>query len=105
MATEDYINKETRYYLTDYYVKYYYEHPETEIYAFFVELYTTLSLTGEYRYTIQSDEYFLMGDNRNNSTDSRMVGPVKKSDLLGKMEILIPYGTNFFVGIWKALFA
>lgn len=35
-------------------------------------------------YTLGEDEYFLMGDNRNNSTDSRVIGPVKKSVIAGR---------------------
>lgn len=38
-------------------------------------------------YTLKEDEYFCCGDNRNNSTDSRVLGPIKKSDLIGKMII------------------
>lgn len=32
---------------------------------------------------LEDDEYFLMGDNRSNSTDSRRLGPVKKEKIIG----------------------
>jgi signal peptidase I len=39
-----------------------------------------------YPVTLGDDEYFVMGDNRNNSTDSRMqvVGNIKRSDIIGR---------------------
>lgn len=41
--------------------------------------------------TLGEDEYFLLGDNRNHSKDSRneMVGPVKRKDLMGKAFVRI----------------
>ena len=44
-------------------------------------------------------EYFVMGDNRKVSQDSRAIGPVKKSQILGKTNIII-YPFNKF-GIVK----
>lgn len=33
---------------------------------------------------LENDEYFILGDNRQNSFDSRIHGPVKQSDVIGK---------------------
>ena len=33
--------------------------------------------------TLKDDEYFVIGDNRNNSSDSRVIGPIKKKDIVG----------------------
>lgn len=42
-----------------------------------------MEYTGDYVYpmTLYEDEYYLLGDNRNNSEDSRIFGPVLKRDI------------------------
>jgi len=43
------------------------------------------SYTGDFSYVVNSHDYFVLGDNRGNSTDSRMFGGVNKEDIVGKM--------------------
>ena len=38
---------------------------------------------------VSNDYYFVMGDNRNDSMDSRIIGPVKKSDIMGTTKLII----------------
>ena len=47
---------------------------------------------------VGNDEYFVMGDNRNNSLDSRIFGAVKKDKMLGKTNIVIFPFNHFKVG-------
>lgn len=44
---------------------------------------------------IPEDSYFVMGDNRNNSTDSRIIGPINQKDIVGKTKIVL-YPFNKF---------
>jgi len=39
--------------------------------------------------TVPDDTYFVMGDNRQNSKDSRMIGFIKKEDIIGSSKIVI----------------
>lgn len=41
---------------------------------------------------LKKDEYFILGDNRENSLDSRKFGPVKRDQILGKTHyVLFPF--------------
>ncbi len=41
--------------------------------------------TGKAKTTLAADEYFLMGDNRDESLDSRSFGPVKRTGIIGRV--------------------
>lgn len=45
---------------------------------------TDKSGNDSFKITLKSDEYFLLGDDRPISKDSRAVGPIKKSDIVSK---------------------
>lgn len=55
------------------------------------------SASGE-PYTLPKGEYFVMGDNRNFSSDSRSFGPVPAPDLLGKVVYQLGGAGNFYAG-------
>ena len=43
--------------------------------------------------TLAEDEYFVMGDNREDSNDSRMIGPIKEDQIKGTAKfVLYPFG-------------
>lgn len=50
--------------------------------------------------TLGKNEYFVMGDNRNHSEDSRYFGVVHPDTICGKIELQVEYGSS----IWNAVF-
>ncbi|MBI3495614.1 signal peptidase I [Candidatus Berkelbacteria bacterium] len=57
-----------------------------------------LQTTPDRSVTLGPDEYYLMGDNRRNSSDSRTWGPARRRDLIGRTKfILFPPAAVGFV--------
>ena len=54
-------------------------------------------------YNVPKNTYFVMGDNRNNSTDSRFFGPVSNSDMEGAVKLHVKYGETLFEAIWQKI--
>lgn len=45
-----------------------------------------------FNYVLGDDEYYVMGDNRKNSYDSRYYGPINKSDIVGRLTLVYAEG-------------
>jgi len=48
-----------------------------------------------YSIKLGATDYFVMGDNRTNSRDSRSIGPIKKSDIVGRSFMVMYPFANF----------
>ncbi|MBI4592064.1 signal peptidase I [Candidatus Uhrbacteria bacterium] len=49
------------------------------------EAYVEESTSGKIRVTLAEDEYYVMGDNRDSSLDSRSFGPITRDDVIGRV--------------------
>jgi len=58
---------------------------------------------GNPAFKLKENEYMLMGDHWEESTDCITQGPVKKSDILGKVDFVIPMKENRFLGMLKQI--
>lgn len=45
--------------------------------------------TKDFKLTAGKNEYIVLGDNRNISKDSRIIGTVKESDIIGKVDLVL----------------
>lgn len=50
---------------------------------------------GNVKIKLGKDEYFVLGDNRNFSLDSRNFGPIKRKDIIGRVFIKIRFSSIF----------
>ena len=54
-------------------------------------------------YVVKPGHYFMMGDNRANSTDSRVIGQVPFENLVGRAEVVFfsTDGSSQFWEVWR----
>ena len=63
----------------------------------------TTNSSGTKCFKLNKDQYFLMGDNWEESTDCLNNGPVAKSEILGRVDFVIPMKENRFWSMLKQI--
>ena len=63
-----------------------------------------LGLSQDQSITLAEDEIFVMGDNRGNSNDSSVFGPVKTSSVKGVVSFIVRYDQNLIGYLFGLLF-
>ena len=53
------------------------------------DIYATGKTADFEEHTLGKNEYFVLGDNRENSMDSRIIGPIKDNQILGTTDLII----------------
>lgn len=79
-------NSDTNYYYNSIYLTFFEKYPQN----------TTINEAGEKCIKLNENEYLLMGDNWGHSTDCLTGGPAHKDEIIGRVDIIIPYGENQF---------
>lgn len=73
-------------------------------FEFYKNIDSELKTNQSFSITLPDNTYFCMGDNRNNSYDSRHYGYFGKEDILGEQILHVPYGKSIFYALWHKIF-